>query len=61
LEIGNAKPIKQVKSKSRFLCLAINYLRPEIAKKKKKSEKKIKKQIGKRKKLSKDERMLLKR
>ncbi len=28
LEIGNAKAIKQVKSKSRFLCLAINHLKP---------------------------------
>lgn len=59
LEIGQAKPVKQIKSKSRFLCLAVNHVRPE-----KKVEKKTKtikkKQLGKRK-LSKDEKKLLKK
>ena len=56
LEIGNAKPIKQIKAKSRFLCLAVNHLLPETA------SKPQKKQLGKkRKKISKDERLILKR
>jgi hypothetical protein len=33
IEIGNAKPFKTIKSKSRFLCLSINHLKsPEAAK-----------------------------
>lgn len=57
IEIGNAKPVKQVKSKSRFLCLAINHIRPEAEKKK--IIKKKKKTIGK--KITKDEKILLRR
>lgn len=61
LEIGNAKPIKQIKSKSRFLCLEINHLQPLKEKSKKtKAIKKNKKQLGK-KKITKDEKILLKR
>ncbi|TNV72628.1 hypothetical protein FGO68_gene7198 [Halteria grandinella] len=61
LEIGQAKPVKQIKSKSRFLCLAVNHVRPEEKKKavKKTKEIKKKKQLGKKKKLSKDEKKLL--
>ena len=61
LEIGNAKPFKSIKSKSRFLCLAINHLRPPEAKqpKTKSIGKKSKKLI--KKKLTKDEKILLKR
>jgi hypothetical protein len=58
LEVSNAKPTKSIKSKSRFLCLCINHLRPEQIQPKKKKQKKT---IGKKKKLSKDERLLLKR
>ncbi len=60
LEIGNAKPVKQIKSKSRFLCLAINHLRPQVVKAEKKKTKAIKKkkQLGKR---NKDEKLILKR
>lgn len=57
IEVGNAKPIKQIKAKSRFLCLALNHLTEEAEK----EPKKKKKAIGKRKKLSKDERLILKR
>jgi WD40 repeat protein len=60
LEIGNAKPFKSIKSKSRFLCLSINHLKPPEAKlPKSKSIGKKKKQI--KKKLTKDEKILLKR
>jgi hypothetical protein len=57
-EIGNAKPAKTVKSKSRFLCISINHMRPEVKQKKVKKQNKT---IVKKKKLSKDERLLLKR
>jgi len=57
IEVGNAKPVKQIKAKSRFLCLALNHLTEEAEK----EPKKKKKAIGKRKKLSKDERLILKR
>jgi hypothetical protein len=32
IEIGNAKPFKTIKSKSRFLCLSINHLKSPEAK-----------------------------
>ena len=57
IEVGNAKPIKQIKSKSRFLCLAINHMTPEQAKPKKINKKKTKKTLGK--KISKDEKKIL--
>jgi hypothetical protein len=60
LEIGNAKPLKSIKSKSRFLCLTINHLRPPEAANKHKKTKAIKKK-KKDKKLTKDEKILLKR
>ncbi len=56
LEVGNAKPTKTVKSKSRFLCLAVNHLRPEV---KETLKKRKKRQLGK--KLTKDEKIILKR
>jgi hypothetical protein len=31
LEVGNAKPVKSIKAKSRFLCLCVNHLTPEKA------------------------------
>ena len=58
LEIGSIKPMKAIKSKSRLLCLAINYL-PAIEEEKK--EKILKKRKKNKKKLSKDEKKLLKR
>jgi len=59
LEIGNAKAVKQIKSKSRFLCLAINHMQPDEEKKKKKMMKKRNKKLGK--KITKDEKIILKR
>jgi hypothetical protein len=62
LEIGNAKPFKSIKSKSRFLCLAINHLKPPETKLIKKKTKVIgKKSKQPKKKLTKDEKILLKR
>jgi hypothetical protein len=64
LEIGNAKPIKSIKSKSRFLCLTINHLTPPKQNPVSKKSKAIKKKQqggNKKKKLTKDERLLLKR
>jgi len=43
LEIGNARAVKQIKSKSRFLCLTINHMRPEKIVKKVKTIKVAKK------------------
>ena len=54
MEIGNAKAIKTIKSKSRFLCLTVNHLKPEEVKPKHKN----KKRLGK--KISKDEKKILK-
>ena len=59
LEIGTVKPFKTVKSKQRLLCLAINHVEKETSKKKKKQV--LGKREKKGKKVSKDEKMLLKR
>lgn len=59
LEIGSAKAVKQIKSKSRFLCLAINHMQPDEEKNKKKMLKKKNKKLGK--KITKDEKIILKR
>ncbi len=62
LEIGNAKPLKSIKSKSRFLCMTINHLKPpEVAKKTKAIKKKKALGGGNKKKITKDEKKLLKR
>lgn len=58
--MGNAKPVKQMKSKHRLLCLTINSLK-EAEKKGKREEKQKKNKLKRKNKPSKDERTILKR
>jgi hypothetical protein len=58
LEVGTAKPTKSIKSKCRFLCIAINHMRPEKVKKEIKKKKKV---IGKKRKVDKDVKKIMQR
>lgn len=54
--MGNIKPLKTIKSKQRLLCLTINHLKEE-----EEAAKPSKKKLKRKNKLSKDEKVILKR